>query len=99
MVAATPDNANPIIHSTGGASRRATKRADELDFGDDESWERMGRDPLNGEIVMDSLAEREEDSAGEEIDKEEIFGKPSPRRNAARAQLRDSVGYFSGQPD
>lgn len=83
MVAATPDNANPIIHSTGGASRRATKRADELDFGDDESWERMGRDPLNGEIVMDSLTEREEDSAGEEIDKEEIFGKPSRRRNAA----------------
>ena len=75
MVAATPDNANPIIHSTGAASRRATKRADELDFGDDETWERLGRDPLNGEIVMDSLEQLHEDSASEEIDREEIFGK------------------------
>lgn len=66
MVSASPDNANPIIHSTQ-ASRRVVKRSDDLNFSDDEQWERMASIGMGVQSDADELTP-------EEIDPEEIFG-------------------------
>jgi hypothetical protein len=66
MVSATPDNANPIIH-TSAASRRPRKRADSLDLSDDDEWARLGRDSSDDGLYDDELQE--------EIDGDEIFGE------------------------
>lgn len=66
MVSATPDNANPIIH-TSAASRRPRKRADSLDLSDDDEWARLGRDSSDDGLHDDELQE--------EIDGDEIFGQ------------------------
>lgn len=58
MVAATPDNANPVVHSQTG-TRRA-RRTDELDFSDDDLWARAGEAQLEHPV--------------EQIDEDEIFG-------------------------
>lgn len=79
---ATPDNANPVIHSSTAPGRRANKH-DLLDFEDDAEWEKMGRRVLPGarkggnsddEMGMEGLDDLE-GGVGEEIDKEEIFGE------------------------
>ncbi|BGO89348.1 hypothetical protein NBRC10512_001755 [Rhodotorula toruloides] len=71
MTSATPDNANPTIHSTGGASASRRTRLINLDLADADAWDR-----LEDELVYGS----EWDSAGsessadeEQIDSEEIF--------------------------
>lgn len=79
MAGATPDNANPVIHTS--AARRTRKRADSLDLSDDDEWARLGRNQDDeGELDDEQL---------EEIDGEEIFGQsacsdlafsPSPAR-------------------
>lgn len=68
MVSATPDNANPIVHTS--TARRTRKRADSLDLSDDEEWARLGRghDDDDDEGAAD-------DEQLEEIDGEEIFGQ------------------------
>ena len=64
------DNANPIIHSAAGPSRRSKKRFDALDLSDDDEWDRRGRGrALGGDL---SLCD---EGAEEEIDGEEIYGE------------------------
>ena len=60
------DNANPIIHSAAGPSRRSKKRFDALDLSDDDEWDRRGRD-LGGDLG--------DEGQEEEIDGEEIYGE------------------------
>jgi hypothetical protein len=66
MVSAAPDNANPVIHSSAGPSRRSKNRADAFDLSDDDEWDRTSPG-VDGMDVDDALEE--------EIDAEEIFGQ------------------------
>ncbi|GAA5992400.1 hypothetical protein JCM11641_002732 [Rhodosporidiobolus odoratus] len=70
MNSSTPDNANPIIHSTAAATyRRTRRRADSLDLADDDTWERLGQELHYGSGGNDSHV----DGFDEQIDDEEIF--------------------------
>ncbi|KAK4704414.1 hypothetical protein P7C70_g1802, partial [Phenoliferia sp. Uapishka_3] len=60
------DNANPVIHSSAGPSRRSKSRFDALDLSDDDEWERRGRS-------LDSETNPYDEGVEEEIDGEEIF--------------------------
>lgn len=83
MVSATPDNANPVIHTS--AARRTRKRADSLDFSDDEDWARLGRGHDDGAA---------DDEQPEDIDGEEIFGQSATIALAFRLvqKLYDCLG-------
>ncbi|GAA5919350.1 hypothetical protein JCM1841_004355 [Sporobolomyces salmonicolor] len=68
MVAATPDNANPVIHTTNAPSRRSTKRSHDLDLDDDDHWARLGRELQYGSEEDDDI-----EDVNEDIDEDEIF--------------------------
>lgn len=66
MQSATPDNANPVVHTS---SNRRTKRSDGLDFSDDEAWSKLGSTASSSFVESGS-----EEDGEDEIDREEIFG-------------------------
>lgn len=80
---ATPDNANPVIHSTAAARLTAASTHDaglswSLAKEQDAAWERSGRDRATSDQRYGSGDEdREEDvdeGPADEIDRDEIFG-------------------------
>lgn len=79
MVNATPDNANPTIHSSTRSARRVRVADLDLSADDDLAWDRLGHQ-LEHEANALELARRS-NSAGQgdhrsrdEIDEDEIFG-------------------------
>lgn len=76
MVSATPDNANPIIHTSTSATRRSRKRADSLDLSDDDEWARLANNSSDEEGGGGGGYQGTwDDQLQEEIDGEEIFGE------------------------
>jgi hypothetical protein len=77
MNSATPDNANPVVHSTasfsGSRKLKSTAFLD-LDFQDDQEWETLEKQLSYGQVDKDS--HRVDDL--EEIDQDEIFGEQDP---------------------
>lgn len=74
MNSAAPDNANPIIHTTGsGSTSRKLKSTAflDLDFQDDQEWQSLDQQLSYGQSDNDGY--RADDL--EEIDQEEIFGE------------------------
>lgn len=75
LASASPDNANPTIHSTAATSgRRSRRRIDSLDLDDDDQWARLNRELQygNGCENEGSLTAEEFE---EQIDSDEIFGQ------------------------
>ncbi|GAA5954414.1 hypothetical protein JCM3765_004452 [Sporobolomyces pararoseus] len=72
MNSSAPDNANPIIHTTGSASTSRKLKSTaflDLDFQDDEEWQSLDQQLNSGQT--DTVGPRADDL--EEIDQEEIF--------------------------
>jgi hypothetical protein len=87
MQGATPDNANPIVHSTSSRPRSSRHRGLDLDFDDDELWLRGSPSLSAGWQVGDSMDDSEDgasaDDEVEEIGSDEVFGMSHPRVSAS----------------
>lgn len=75
MNSATPDNANPVIHTA--SARRTRHRSNSLDLSDDDEWDRKGRLNRAGSEDEDSTwADPHSELAQFDlIDQDEIFGE------------------------
>lgn len=90
MVNATPDNANPTIHSSARPSSRRVRVADlDLSADDDLAWSLLGQQleqeaqQLEADRSSATAAAGKEgtqaERTGDEIDADEIFGQSPPR--------------------